>query len=291
MRPKRRSILLDLAGIRTDHPIGDSVVTILPPVDCRDGILRYNIAGAVLSDGEMQYRPVDRSMLREFLELAEASDDAVYRYSVKWGALQLCEHGLPYWHRGRFISCGPTPVGLICSERVEHWRTLAATFNSLINISAELNQGRSGSADDWRYVDRRLTEAPLVALLEHDVELQRVLSNVSYARDQLPFYMGRLIWLSRISIGLNWSKTSRSWVISLRSFAVSLFAQLSLALLLTVAEKEGYAVCSSCHQNYMPKRQPDPTRRHYCPKCGIKAAWRDAARDASARRRNIAEQA
>src|ERR1035438_536515 len=139
----------DLAGIRPERPIGDSSVWAPPPLDCMDGVLRYEV-------GKRQLRTVDRSMLSDFLRLAEAQDDDVYRFSVKWGALGLCQHGLPYWHSA---ACSQrNSSGNIRSEKVEDWRTMAAAFKSLINISGELNQGRTGLIDDWRFADRRLSE-------------------------------------------------------------------------------------------------------------------------------------
>jgi predicted RNA-binding Zn-ribbon protein involved in translation (DUF1610 family) len=52
-----------------------------------------------------------------------------------------------------------------------------------------------------------------------------------------------------------------------------------IELIIAIADKDGFAVCSSCHRAYIPQRRPDPTRRNYCPACGRLAAMRDASRD------------
>ena len=280
MTPEQDSVSWDLANIQLDRPISGSAVWAPAPLDCKDGFLCYDFSFS------RQLRPVDRSMLRDFLRLAGASDDAIYRFSRKWGVFGLCEHGLPRRHSDACMSM--RRAGSSRVEKIEDWRTLAAAFKCFINISAELSQGRTGAMDDWRFVDRRLSGPDFPAW--DDLDLQITLSDEWIARIKLLTLMRRLIWLSDMTLRLDWKQSSRSWGISPDSNGVNLLALLTLNLLLTMADKDGFAVCSSCHQSYIPLRKPDPTRRNYCPKCGLKAAWRDAARDGRERRRRMAEQ-
>ncbi|MGD0580185.1 MAG: hypothetical protein ABSC08_14790 [Bryobacteraceae bacterium] len=281
MTTRQSSTSWDLAGIRPERPIGGSTVWAPAPLDCRDGNLSYRV-------GQAQRRPVDQSLLSGFLRLAEASDDAVLRFSKKWGILGLCKHGLPWKHSDACIRTIPSFPGHLWAEKTEHWRTLAAAFKCLINISAELSQGRTGAIDDWRFVERRLSGPDFPAWDAH--ELHNTLSGENMSRMMLMTLVRRLIWIADVTVQLGWNWASRTWEISFDSNGVNLLALLTLQLLLTMTKKGGFAICRSCHQSYIPRRKPDPTRRNYCRKCGIKAAWRDAARDGRERRRRMAEQ-
>ena len=68
------------------------------------------------------------------------------------------------------------------------------------------------------------------------------------------------------------------------------FGALALRLWLATAGASGLVVCSGCGDLYERERRPAPSRGNYCPKCGIRAAWRTAWRTRQLRRR-AAEQA
>ena len=55
-------------------------------------------------------------------------------------------------------------------------------------------------------------------------------------------------------------------------------AQLGIQLALLVSRQNGVALCDSCGQTFLPKRQPRGDRRSYCTNCGPRARWRDAQR-------------
>lgn len=274
------SIPRDLAALRQERPVTSSMVWAPRPLDFKGGDLRYRV-------GQAQRRRVDQSLLDDFLDLAEASDEAIYRFSRKWGVLGLCKHGLPWKHSDACIRTAPSFPGHLAAEKTDHWRTMAGAFKALVAISAELNQGRSGAVEDWMFVERRLSgpDSPPT----DGRELRLALRNRRLARIMLMAIMRRLIWMADITIRLGWNWASNAWELSLDCNGVNLLALLTLNLLLTMADKDGFAVCSFCHQSYIPLRKPDPTRRNYCPKCGLKAAWRDAARDGRERRRRMAE--
>jgi DNA-directed RNA polymerase subunit RPC12/RpoP len=56
------------------------------------------------------------------------------------------------------------------------------------------------------------------------------------------------------------------------------FPILALQLLLFVMGAQREAACSNCGRVYLPTREPQKDRNHYCPACGRRAANRAAIR-------------
>ena len=201
---------------------------------------------------------------------------------MKWGVLGLCDHGLPYDHTASctFRSLG----GPSRSESAEHWRTLATAFVSLVNLGAEINQGRGGSFDDCRLANYRLLRPDFPGW--DDQMIRAMMMDALGARDALQILIRRLLTIARVQPLFAWNRSASSWAISLDAAGLSnLLGILTVQLMLTIAQKEGFALCSSCHRSYIPLRKPDPGRRSYCPDCGLQAAWRDAARERRKRAR------
>jgi hypothetical protein len=44
----------------------------------------------------------------------------------------------------------------------------------------------------------------------------------------------------------------------------NLLAVLTIQLMIRIADKDGFAICSICHRSYVPKRRPTATKRNYC---------------------------
>jgi hypothetical protein len=67
-----------------------------------------------------------------------------------------------------------------------------------------------------------------------------------------------------------------------------LLAQLGIQLAQVAAgrRQSTMALCAACARFFPTKRQPRPDHNHYCPKCGMKAAWRDAQQRWRERRRD-----
>ena len=67
----------------------------------------------------------------------------------------------------------------------------------------------------------------------------------------------------------------------------NLLAVLTIQLMIMIADKDGYAICSHCHHSYIPSKRPASTKRNYCWREECKrAAWRDSKRELREREGN-----
>ena len=87
----------------------------------------------------------------------------ILSYARKWGVMNFCEHGLPYFHTDTFdvfgwrTEVGPMGEcevskrdGFVRAEPLCLWRKLSRVAAAILNLGAELNQGRFGAEEDWR---------------------------------------------------------------------------------------------------------------------------------------------
>ncbi len=270
---------LELRGLSVDRPVQTGMVWGPRAEGLRDGSLVYDLR-------EKNKRAAGTGLLIVFLELCEATDDAIYSFAKKWAVLGLCAHGLPCHHR----LCAPCPAQKTRPderyrrlESTESWRRFARCFQSLLQIGAAISGDKPGGKEDWLLADEILSGPDFP---RWDAEPWD--SSMDLARIYLQALLRRLIEISAINVRF-WSndRTDR-WQFDLDAQGISnLPGILTIQLLLAIAQADGFAVCSSCHRAYVPPRRPDPTRRNYCDKCGIRAAWRDAARQ---RRKKLREE-
>lgn len=269
-------IPLALGGIDLDRPIKTGEVY-APPVRSAEGDY------LVFHAGERKKHRTTRGLLSTFIELEGASDADVVRFCRRWGVLGLCPHGLPSGgHRcGEHLADSQDPA--IHKESIAGVMRFAGAFAALLRIAAEISQQRPGSVEDWEMANKVISGPDFPPW---DVAL--IVFHVDVARLHLQILMRVLIHISNVQPRFFWNRSSSSWQIDMdaEGLVSNLPALLAIELMVTIADKDGFAVCSSCHRSYIPLRKPDPTRRNYCDKCGLKAAWRDAARE---RRRKLRE--
>jgi hypothetical protein len=270
---------LQLAGMKLDRPMKTGAVWAEQVVEVVGAEwLVYEIGGHKKQKG------AGRGLLRLFLEACDSSDGVV-RFCKKWGVLRLCEHGLPFMHGCKlelFDSRRPNAR----RESIIAVRKFGSALNSLLRVGAELSQERWGTKEDWINADVIISgpEFPAPSILNPaklaEMELQKQYL-ITSGRLFLQTLMRRLIQICSIRPRFFWNNTTTSWQIDLDTEGAlsNIPALVVLELMITIADKEGFAICSSCHVSYVPLRRPDPTRRNYCSKCGKKAAWRDAARE------------
>jgi hypothetical protein len=275
---KAQQIQWELGRVAPDRPLPAGELSFVPKaIWLEDG----NIVSDIWS-GFRKARP-GAGMLDTFVGLHDSSDEVILSFAKKWGTMFLCEHGLPYFHGSThnvfgWGECQPVKDGKLYVESADHWRRLSAVAYAIMNIAAELNQDRRGNSDDWR-----------IANIEylHGADLSSdKMQNVGRERECLSHLVTDWIQIGGIGPKLQWSVDRRQWEMTLASDHGTPFGALGLKLMMAISEKDGLAVCSSCHKSYIPLRRPDPTRRNYCPQCGSRAAWRDAARERRKRLRD-----
>jgi hypothetical protein len=242
----------------------------------------------------------DSEILAEFVRLADSSTDAIRDYALKWGVLGICKHGLPRTHNFRQSGlshfCPPRgfrgdgDLDIVNGwEPLSAWRRYSRLALGILNIASRLHQGVT--VDDERFwkragirfmgyedTDERRRRTFQQFALSTEVNGWLELANVrpffSWGEDEeATIALGTtILWFSLT--------TQKDWLPLLPHLhGTTLFGALGIQLLMAVSRKEGFAICSACGSPYTPKRRPNPTRRHYCDKCGVKAAWRNAQQD------------
>jgi hypothetical protein len=199
-------------------------------------------------------------LLEGFLKVADAEPDEILKFARKWGALG--------------IRMKPAP-GLRSHEPVAAWSDLAIRFRALHRIGAELNRGSIGAARDWRALGSRRPAA------------NRTYTALEEARFSLISIMGRLVRDAKLCPRLYWNKSTEQWQIDFDTHSrTNLFAVLVFKLMVVIADKEGCAICSGCHETYFPEKQPSVGRRNYCKGCRLNGVpFRDSKRDQRRRKR------
>jgi hypothetical protein len=167
------------------------------------------------------------------------------------------------------------------------WHRYAHIAQAIIDIAARLHQGKPVS-DKYIWKDARIE---LFAVTDEgfteDYQLQAFAISVAVngwleLGGVRPYFLWEGGRPPTVTLGpaiLWWFKpASRAYMLRIMPHlqGTTLFGALGVQLLMAVSRAAGFAVCSACGKVYMPKRRPNPKRRRYCGRCGVKAAWRDA---------------
>jgi hypothetical protein len=251
-----------------DRPTGALAWAIAPAVTLENGALTFGYPAERKKNGTVylkrgKARP-DARLLTRFIELADASEERILAYARRYGRLGLCEHGELQHLANDYPDCLQTGLGARFAERVEHWRENARGARTLLNAIAQFS--KSGKVPD----------ATLIAL---NPTLRSSAAALRKARLAGWSFILRWtqIWLRafRVRPVMLYDRRAKRFHARLRG-RPGLGSALALQLMTLACQSRGIAICSGCAQPFSPKRRPSPTRESYCPKCGIRAAWRDA---------------
>lgn len=237
------------------------------------------------ADSERKTISLTGEVLVEFIRLADEDSPQefarkVESFAQKWGNLDLCkEHHMPASHN---YNCEPSiphkkvvlrPAGVsnvtkrneIYSESLSGWREYAIFAKSLLNIAANLQEGKLGEDKDWNnlhsyghlgwsHTKKRKEESYQERLFQFEQKL--IADGVNH-------------WLAlgNLRPEIKWNDTEI--IINFKSASAygSLFAYLALQLMLIIGKQDGLAICSTCGTPYVPKRKPDNKKRRFCLQC------------------------
>lgn len=250
------------------------------------------------SPGGTKPSPSFRRILYEFTNLDRP--DAVLAFAKKYGPLGLCEHGWPAMtHKRNRVLCPPKHrqkrARLEIRERVSHVLTWAHQGAALLRVAAKAQSGEPITGADWldaglagsRHISLPSGESGELALPTGGLQAKQMIAGLATFWLRLgdprpcvlPNALGRLE-LKFISgdQSIN-NEVPKSLDTAAAQLANNLsFAVLSIQLASAVCG-EGLATCSGCGALYVPARTPIDGRRHFCPQCGARAAWRLSKRD------------
>jgi hypothetical protein len=251
-----------------------------------------------------------QGMLSEFVSLSALSETEfprqVLAYARRWGVLEICDHGLPRSHtsgcRPREAEVPEPPDGemagdwMVFREPLLAWRVFANEAATILSLRDELRAGKTGSPEELQVLGRTLDRSGLparddwtIGYLEQrradadERSLQDRPARADALRSLLAVALNRWQRLGDVRPQLIWRRGRQSP--EEQVVGSGLFGALARALLQATVRQHGLAVCSSCGREYVPRRQPSPKRRRYCPTCTADGApRRDADRDFKQRR-------
>jgi len=206
-------------------------------------------------------------LLARFCAIAESAntDSSTVTFARKWGMLGLCRHGLHFGHKAG-KHCRPRPF-----ETSEHWMNFARALDCMHRVGLSLNRGTGGEDLDWEVADFILV-GPDFPPWDRSMR-QAIQSDLVAARSHYMILMRRLIQICSLQPRFHWSENR--WNIDMDSRGLSnLPAILATQLMMAVGGAKRMLKCSSCPRWFIPERN----QRKYCSQCGIRAAWRDAAK-------------
>jgi hypothetical protein len=263
----------------------------------------FRVAGLKVAGGRLLWRWPDPrkpneyirvrpapGMLQAFLDLADASPDAILSYALRWGVLVICDkHGLPASHVPRKLfsrdalerpQCQPLAYeNYQFWAPLEAWRHFSRKMRAILDIAARLYRGGTAAREQWAIVYEwskvPFPETPPPWATSHDLLVGE--------RALLGSVVAELLELGGVQPSFFWVDESPRLTFA----SGDLFGALALELALAVGRTDSLAACSGCGMTYMPGKRRRGGRRNYCESCQKRGVpVRDAARDYRARLRS-----
>lgn len=231
--------------------------------------------------GNFATRRSDGGVLEAFTDLEKGSDQEVLSFARRYGALELCVHGLRAWHempwRAEWPSNPGGLVGLRCSSLLTRqptglYRRYATRVASLVRIVAALHGRGAPTQSD-------------LSLMSTPWWWSKPIGSGLNPRELVAAEVGR--WLDAGSVRPIFSWTARMPPrIELRG--IGLWAVIGRQLAFLAARADGLAWCSGCGKTFVPSRKPRSDGRSWCQAVECRrASKRQAVRDHRERERKL----
>lgn len=204
-------------------------------------------------------------MLNQFLKLADATDEDILKYALRWGTLNLCRaHWLPSTHNPfcEQLESTPDPQG----EPISQWRTIARLMQATLNIAKKLSDGQLAESKDWKiFIEEEFIRGNEL-LWAFDRNKKKYAEALKYQRRQIAGIIDGWIDISSLRPVFRWDgeQVSLTFIGSPKG---KLFGAL-ISQLLLIAGRSGLACCSECRSWYERKRRgPKKGQLNYCKDC------------------------
>ncbi len=231
-------------------------------------------------------------VLQRFMRLADVPErdfpSRVLAFAQEFGPLGICRHGKLPGHSGTW--CPPLEGGIRFPgfptwEPLEAWRRYSRQLLGVLRIVVDLQEGESGSADDWQAIEQGDPQTPPVPLeFEHDPhEWALSRRDFSSSAPDAPIVSQRVSVAHAVSVWLRYGGVQPrvEWLPGESQATIHMeFLDLPglLAVQLASAVSRRSYICSGCGYPFTvpeERRQPPVGRRKWCPDCGRKAQWKD----------------
>jgi hypothetical protein len=214
-------------------------------LDADETHLFYDTRQPMLSD---VLRP---ELLDEFVGLEKANPQDILRFARKYGVLSLRairEEG-------------------VHSEKIEIWREFVKRARATLSVAACIRQGRSAPVEEWARLRPWWSEYPSGSVL---LQFEDVMN----------------AWLRRSEVRPSFVWPSGMVFTNLHGVdegSITMLGVLALQLAAAAKGAKEITTCDNCGNPYVRRgRRAQAGRHNYCPRCGVRAAWRNA----QAKRRN-----
>lgn len=243
--------------------------------------------------GERRVKP-SPDLLEQFLCLTEGSDDEIYRFASRFGAL------LVFCVRQKSESVDQIVIAEYCNV----WRYLAGSMRSLLRIGARFYARESTDSQDWDVIG---DYPAAVARVENEEEpeidpLRPMLLSGEFGWQAAAYFsrgkrnrnrkqwlrlLNSILDLGRVRPWVEWNEGPTPTRPQLIYSGPNLLSYLALQLCLRASRLDSFVLCSFCNGEYSPPvRAPKIGQRNFCPTCraqGIPS--RIAQRDRRTRQR------
>ncbi|MBV9871838.1 MAG: hypothetical protein JO214_14575 [Frankiaceae bacterium] len=264
----------------------------------KSGFLYWDAEGTVTDDSfEYKVTQGGPALFDDFLALATTptDHDAVVRFAGEWGVPELCVHGMPMAHvapsakvRDDFgLLRSTTRRGVCRRQRVAGQLVIRIAdvirwseyVRALLFAAATVQLGRP--VDDERVALLDVTGHWSLFCKQQPTEAARLRLDTAMLANGVDGFLG----LSAIQVRFNMPILGSSDSFQLEIQPHGPLGSVALQLALIFSQADGFAICAGCARPFVPKRQPRPGERSWCPKCGLAAAQRAAARRYKQRQR------
>ena len=248
------------------------------------------------------------NLLTNFVNLRNASPEKIAAFARKWGALVVC-HMHPRYpaYHGLNLDCGPGRLAdpqtspmfpwdvdepnddpAIAGwfwEPVEAWQKWASEAHNIIGLAAKTHLGRQVDAKSLGWLEAGHGDL-LSPFREKPTIVSPLRGKVTIEHQQMIVTQLVERWrrMGSVQPFFEW----RGGKTSITLGGAGLFGALATQLIFAVSRAVGLDVCSNCGELYSSRRRKAASRRHYCPKCGRRAALRDAQWDLRLKRKALA---
>jgi hypothetical protein len=256
------------ASLRFQH----TVLNVPRKIELRDEQLIWNPA-----EGYIQ-NDLDKELLYTFANLAFTESQGILSFARTWGALGLCEHGLPATHNSPTLF--PPSKNAYCepsgSERIDIWQRFARISRAMLNIALRLYNDEQGRVDDWFVLLQDKAEGNL----PKDIQTER-------------FLLERAVnfWMDLANIRPRFRWESEGVLLEYPTYC-GLFGSLAIQLMSNVFSMDRLLICSACGRcgsmNTLGGariRRPRAGTRFYCADCVMDGAPQRFASQASRKRK------
>lgn len=209
----------------------------------------------------------DRGVLDGFVGLARATDKQVLRFARRFGALELCAHGLPFvWHVTHLTRAQCERLEL---QQTDLYRRYAAKARAVLNVASLLHRQRVPGAADFASFEWTPTGVISAETARRAIEIE---------------IRCWLLW-GRVRPVVTWQHGDATVKLS----GDGLWGALARQLAFAVTRTERWALCAGCGELFLPTRRPREGNRSWCSKSTCKHESLKRAKREYARRRLAAE--